>query len=92
MPVPASNASVGRDIELADLMESRWETLVAAGSGPGWSRAIYAISSVNGGVWFNVLCGSHVVADQVGPNDAIWIYNQIAAKGKNFAVDDPESQ
>jgi len=72
------------------LTESRWETLVAAGSGPGWSRTLLAITH-HDRVGFNVLCGSHLVADQVGPEAAVRVYNQIGRDGKFFAVDDPES-
>ncbi len=64
--------------------------LVAAGTGPGWSRALYMIAT-NDGVSFNVLCGSHLVAEGVDASVAALIYNQIAARGIFFAVIDPES-
>ena len=86
-----SRNTCGRDVELADLVDSRWDILVAAGSGPGWSRAIYLIAS-NDGVSFNVLCGSHVVADRVDAGSACDIYNRIGREGVFFAVIHPQSQ
>lgn len=81
---------MGRDLELADLTESRWDVLVAAGYGPGWSRELFAVTRASG-VAFNVLCGSHLVAEEVDAETAVNLYNLIAADGKNFAVENPES-
>jgi hypothetical protein len=67
---------VRRDLAVEEVATGRWDHLIAAGNGDGWSRAMFIVVEKLD-VRLHVLCGSELVYSGTDPVAACRVYNAV---------------